>query len=448
MAESQEIGLRLGTPDSVRKLQRALYTKAKTEPCARFYSLWDKIYREDILHEAWRRCRSNGGSAGIDGESFKTIETRGVESWLGNLQEELRTKTYRPQPLLRVWIPKTSGGQRPLGIPTIRDRVVQTALVLVIEPIFEADLLPQQYGFRPRLDAKMAVRRVYRHVVKEGRRDIVDADLSDYFNMIPHGALMQCILRRIADGTVLAAIKRWLKVPIMERNPSSGAMVSGKKSVRGVPQGGIISPLLSNLYFRRFLLAWSRLGAGRETGGVIVNYADDFVICSPPGKGELTMKWMRRITDAIGLVVNEEKTQLVRVPGERFDFLGYTIGQFYNGNGRRYMGTVPSKRALRRVCRKIHKETSRRWTPTSTESRVKEINAILRGWCNYFDQGPVFQVYRQLRQYTERRFRRWLMMKHHKGRGTGYRQYPDEYLYEVLGLYLPWASNSARRARR
>lgn len=436
--------MNLRTPTTVRKLQRALYTKAKAEPSFRFYSLWDKVYREDVLQEAWRRCRANGGSAGVDGVRFEDIETEGVEAWLGNLQEELRSKQYRPQPLVRVWIPKASGGQRPLGIPTIRDRVVQTAMVLVIGPVFEADLLPQQYGFRPKLDAKLALRRVYYHVTELDRRDVIDADLSDYFNTIPHGPLMKCVARRINDRQILSVIKMWLQAPVTQgRGPKATTTAEARRTKRGTPQGGVISPLLSNLYFRRFVLAWQSLGAAEQTQGAIVNYADDFVICCPAGQGEAAMQWMRKIMNALGLTVNEKKTRLVCLPDERFDFLGYTVGRFYGKDGRPYIGTAPSKKAVQRVCRKIHEETSRRWTATSIEKRVAEINPILRGWCNYFDQGPVYRAYRLVRRYTERRFRRWLMAKHHKGRGTGYRQYSDEYLYETLGLYRPWLKSGS-----
>ena len=380
----------------------------------------------------------NGGSAGVDQVGFADIEADGVEAWLGNLQEELKAKQYRPRPLLRVWIPKASGGQRPLGIPTIRDRVVQAAMVLVIGPVFEADLLPEQYGFRPKLDAKLAVRRVHYHVTQNGRRDVIDADLTDYFNTIPHGPLMKCVARRISDRQILSVIKMWLRAPVTEgRGPTAPTTAEARRTKRGTPQGGVISPLLANLYFRRFILAWEALGAASETQGAIVNYADDFVICCPAGRGEAAMKWMRRIMVALGLTVNENKTRLVRLPGERFDFLGYTVGRFYGKDGRSYIGTAPSKRAVQRVCRKIYEETSRRWTATSIERRVAKINPILRGWCNYFEQGPVERAYRVVRAYTERRVQRWLMMKHHKGRGTGYRQYPKEHLYETLCLYRP-----------
>jgi len=238
----------LPTPkQTVQKLQTSLHAKAKAEPSYRFYTLWDKVHREDVLREAWRRCRTNGGAAGADGVRLEDVEAGGVEAWLGNLQQELRTKQYRPQPLLRVWIPKSNGGQRPLGIPTIRDRVVQTAVVLVLGPIFEADLLPEQYGFRENLGAKMALRRVYYNVARENRTEVVDADLSDYFNTIPHGPLMKCVSRRVTDGHLLAVIKMWLQSPVIERKREGDHRTAeAKETNRGTPQGSGISPLLAN----------------------------------------------------------------------------------------------------------------------------------------------------------------------------------------------------------
>ena len=439
----------LPTPAStVRKLQKSLHVKAKTEPSFRFYSLWDKIYRDDILREAYRRCRRNRGAAGVDRETFEQVETYGVEPWLGNLQQELKAKTYQPQPLLRVWIPKSNGGQRPLGIATLRDRVVQMAVELILQPIFEADLLPQQYGFRPGLDAKMAVRRVYFHLTQWRRQEVVDGDLSDYFNTIPHGALMKCVVRRIADGTGLAVIKRWLEAPVMERlKRGSQRRTEARDSHRGTPQRAVVSPLLANLYFRRFLLAWSQFGLDRRLNAYVVNYADDYVICCGPGKGEAAMAEMHRLMARLGLQVNERKTRLVKLPEEQFDFLGYTFGRLYGHNGQSFIGTRPSKKAVSRVTRRIREETSRRWLTSSAEKRVQELNAILRGWCGYFDQGPVQQAHRRIRQYTERRLRRWLM-RTHKRRGTGYRQYPDEYLYQTLGLFRPPEQSKSRSSAK
>jgi RNA-directed DNA polymerase len=220
-------------PNKVEKLQTSLQLKAKSDPGCRFYTLWDKVCRDDVLREAYRRCRANGGAPGVDGIDFEAIEATGIDQWLGVLQEELRAKTYLPQPLLRVWIPKSNGGQRPLGIPTVKDRVVQSAVVLVLSPIFEADLLPQQYGFRPKLDAKMALRRAYFHITQHRRREVVDADLSDYFNTIPHGALMRCVMRRIADGQVLSTIKRWLTAVVWER--ARKGIVRSTQAVSGDP---------------------------------------------------------------------------------------------------------------------------------------------------------------------------------------------------------------------
>lgn len=427
----------LPSPLTVQKLQTTLHAKAKAEPSYRFYTLWDKVYREDVLREAWRRCRRNGGAPGVDRVGFSDIEAEGVEAWLGRLQKELQAKQYQPQPLLRVWIPKSNGGQRPLGIPSIRDRVVQTAAVLVLTPIFEADLQSEQYGFRPNVDAKMALRRVYFHVTQHRRTEVVDADLTDYFNTIPHGPLMKCVSRRIVDGTVLSTIKAWLTAAVVERvGHRERRTTEARDGSRGTPQGGVVSPLMANLYFRRFVLAWQRSREARQTNGAVVNYADDLVICCAPGKGSMAMAKMRELMERLGLTVNERKTHLVDAATGRFDFLGYSVGRFYGQHGKPYVGTAPSTKAMKRVRAAIHEETSRRWSATTVESRIQKINWILRGWCGYFDQGPVLKAHMAVMAYTERRLRRWLMRKH-KRKGTGYRQYSNELLYERLGLYKP-----------
>jgi len=322
------------------------------------------------------------------------------------------------------------------------------AALLILGPMFEADFQPQQYGFRPGLDAKMAVRRVYFHITQYGRREVVDADLSDYFNTIPHGQLLKCLVRRVADGNILSVIKQWLEAPVMERKGRKWERTTeAKDGKRGTPQGGVISPLLSTIYFRRFILAWYRFGISRQLDAHVVNYADDLVICCKPGNGNKAMAKMRELVERIGLKVNEKKTRLAQAPKESFDFLGYTFGQSYNRFGKPYFGTKPSKKAVHRLLQKIHDETSRRWFDSSVEDRITVLNRILRGWSGYFDQGPVLKSYEIARRYTERRLRRWLMKKH-KRRGTGYRQYPDEILYGKLGLYkLPGRRSDLPRAK-
>lgn len=434
---------------SVEKLQSSLQAKAKSEPGFRFYSLWDKVARGDVLREAYRRSRANAGAPGVDGVDFATIESTGVDQWLGALQEELRGKSYAPQPLLRVWIPKRNGGQRPLSIPTVRDRVVQTAVVLVLGPIFEADLAPQQYGFRPGLDAKMAVRRVYFHITQHNRREVVDADLSDYFTTIPHGPLMRCVSRRIADGQVLSVIKRWLTAPVWERTSRGRVQCSteARDRKRGTPQGGSASPLLANLYFRRFLRAWYEHGHCRRLDGHVVNYADDLVICCRPGNGAEALATMRRLMERLGLTVNDRKTRIARVPEQSFDFLGYTIGRFYGKNGRTFIGTEPSRKSIRRLIERIHDETTSRWNLEPAERRVVVLNALLRGWSGYFDQGRVIRAYRIVQKYTRSRLQRWLVRRTGR-KGTGYRQYPNEYLYGKLGLYqLPDSRAAVAKAK-
>jgi RNA-directed DNA polymerase len=426
----------LPTPSqTVEKLQTSLQTKAKAEPAFRFYALWDKVCRQDVLLEAYRRCRANAGAAGVDGETFERIGALGPEQWLGTLREELVSGRYVPMPLLRVWIPKSNGGQRPLGIPCIRDRVVQMAAVLIIGPIFEADLLPQQYGFRPGLDAKMALRRVYWHVTQHGRREVVDADLRDYFTSIPHSPLMRSLSRRIADGRMLHVIKGWLTAPVAEVIEGRRVQTTeARRTKRGTPQGGVISPLLANLYFRRFLLAWHNHGHRDQLEAHVVNYADDFVICCRPGNAEAAMTRMARLMTRLGLEVNTTKTRIARLPEEQFDFLGYTVGRFHGKDGRPYFGTRPSRKAVKSLLRRIHERTTPQWYPDEPAGTVARISSMIRGWCGYFDQGPVIEIYELIRAYTERRVRRWLMRRSGR-RGVGFRQIPNEYLCETLGLY-------------
>jgi group II intron reverse transcriptase/maturase len=420
---------------TVEMLQTSLQTKAKTEPAFRFYSLWDKICREDVLLEAYSRCRENAGAAGVDGETFERIGTQGQEHWLKTLREGLGSGKYAPKPLLRVWIPKSNGGQRPLGIPTIRDRVVQMAAVLILSPIFEADLLPQQYGFRPGVDAKMALRRVYWHVTQHGRREVVDADLRDYFTSIPHAPLMRSLARRIADGRLLRTIKRWLTAPVAERvNGRPVQTAEARKRKRGTPQGGVISPLLANCYFRRFLLAWQLHGHQGQLDAHVVNYADDFVICCRPGNAAAALDRMKRLMARLGLEVNTTKTRIARLPEETFNFLGYTVGGFYGKDGRRYIGTRPSRKAIKNLLKRIHERTSSQWYADEPLSTAARISSLLRGWCGYFNQGPVAKTYYLIRRYTEWRVRRWLTRRTGQG-GIGFTQIPDKYLYETLGLY-------------
>ena len=436
--------------NSVRKLQRALYVKAKSEPSFRFYNLWDKTSRPDIVGEAWRRVRANRGCAGVDGETIEAIESKGVESWLGKLEQELRTKTYRPSPLLRVWIPKAKGGKRALSIPTIRDRVAQMCWNIVANPIFEADLLPCQYGFRPRLSAKMAIRRLFWNITKHGRTEIVDADLKDYFNTIPHQGLLKSVARRISDRSMLKILKMWITAPVVERTPNGHDTTTSeaKDTHRGSAQGSVISPLLANIYFRRFALAWTQFGYATKHKSSIVNYADDFVICCQPGNAKFAMEDMRTLISKLGLTINEEKTGIVKVPEMPLDFLGYRFCSMARKDGSRYIGTKPSPQSLKRIIRKIHDETSRRWLNKTLESRIVEINPIIRGWSNYFNQGPVIKSYEIIQKYALQRIQHFLVKKH-KLRGTsGHKQFPAEYLYGQMGLFkLPTTMAEVARAK-
>src|SRR5437667_990116 len=316
----------LVTPEKIRSLQRKLYRKAKAEPAFRFYVLYDKICREDILRHAYGLARVNAGAAGVDGVSFAQIEERGLEAWLAGLREDLVAKTYRPDPVRRVLIPKPDGGERPLGIPTIRDRVVQTAAKLVLEPIFEADFEDNAYGYRPARGAVDAVKEVHRHICR-GYTDVVDADLSRYFDSIPHTELLKSVARRIVDRHVLRLIKLWLKAPIEEQDGDEGTrrIGGGKSNTRGTPQGGVTSPLLANIYMNRFLKYWRLTGCGEVFRAHVIAYADDFVILSRGCAAE-ALAWTKAVMTRLGLTLNEAKTSLRDARRECFDFLGYSFG--------------------------------------------------------------------------------------------------------------------------
>jgi RNA-directed DNA polymerase len=451
--QTQDVGKdrRLGnllTPGSVRKLQRALHAKAKAEPGFRFYALYDKIYREDILAHAYAQCRSNKGAPGVDGQDFAAVEAYGRERWLGELALALREETYRPEPIRRVFIPKANGKLRPLGIPTLRDRVCMTAAVLVLEPIFEADLPPQQYAYRPGRNAQEAVVEVS-EVLFYGHPDVVDADLSDYFGSIPHAELLKLVARRIVDRRVLALIKQWLECSVEEtdKRGRKRRTTEAKDSRCGIPQGAPISPLLANLYMRRFVLAWKQLGLEQSLGSQIVVYADDLVILCGRGKAEEALLWLRAIMGKLKLTVNEEKTRICKVPQETFDFLGFTFGRLYSARtGQARLGYRPSKQSIKRMVEKIHALTAEAMCWQETTVLVGRLNRMLRGWANYFEIGSVSRAYRALDSYTAMRLRRWLRNKH-KVRRSGGVAYPDAYLYETLRLVrlsclarnVPWA---------
>lgn len=422
----------LQTPEKIRSLQRKLYDKAKREPAYRFYLLYDKVYREDILEHAYRCARANHGAPGVDGESFEDIESAGVGKWLAGLKEEMRTKTYRPAPVRRKMIPKAGGGERPLGIPTIRDRVVQTAAKLLLEPIFEADFEDSAHGYRPRRSAQGAVKKVH-EALKEGYTDVVDADLSKYFDTIPHSELMQSVARRVVDRDMLKLVHGWLKVPVEEEDEQGRRnMTGGKHATTGTPQGGVISPLLANIYMNRFLKAWTQKGKGAEFRARIVNYADDFVILSR-GRAAEALEWTRRVMHRIGLRLNETKTCLRKARRESFNFLGYTFGPMVNPwDGGSFLGAAPADKSIQRIKGRID-EILESGNQQPWEEVASQVTRVLRGWANYFRYGTTWRAYRAVEWHVDGRVRHFLRRRH-KMIGQGSRQYSTKRIFGELGI--------------
>jgi group II intron reverse transcriptase/maturase len=418
----------------VGKLQETLHAKAKRAPTYRFYALYDKVYRLDVLWHAYQCCRANDGAPGVDAQTFADIEACGVLTWLGVLAEELRKKTYRPQAVRRVYIPKPDGKQRPLGIPTIKDRVVQMAAVVVLEPIFEADLQPEQYAYRPGRSALDAVQQV-QALMKAGHTEVIDADLSGYFDSIPHAELMKAVARRVSDRHLLGLIKAWLEMPVEESDARGGKTrtTRNRDEGKGTPQGAPLSPLLSNLYMRRFILGWKVLGHERQFDAHIVNYADDFVICCR-GHADEAMATMRDMMSRLKLTVNDAKTRLCRGPDEPFNFLGYTIGRCYSPKtGESYLGVQPSAKKVQGLFLKLSEQTDRRWLWLDVDEMVGRLNQHMRGWANYFCLGKVAAAYRKVTAHACHRLRQWLVRKG-AVQGSLWSRYADRHLHERLGL--------------
>jgi RNA-directed DNA polymerase len=422
----------LATPERIRSLQRKLYRKAKAEPEFRFYLLYDKICREDILRHAYARARANAGAPGVDGMSFAAIEASGLEEWLSDLRKELTAKTYRPAPVRRVMIPKPGGGERPLGIPTIRDRVVQTAAKLVLEPIFEADLEDSAYGYRPGRGGVDAIKEVHR-LIRRSYTDVVDADLSKYFDTIPHADLLKSVARRIVDRHVLRLIKLWLKAPIEERDDDGKRrMTGGKGSTRGTPQGGVASPMLANLYMNRFLKHWRGTGCGETFRAHVVSYADDFVILSR-GHAAEALTWTKAVMTKLGLTLNEAKTSLKDARRQRFDFLGYTFGpECHRKEGYWYLGASPSKKSVQRLKTKV----SEVLVPGNHDPWPDvrdQLNGLLRGWSGYFSYGTRLMAYRAVDNYVYDAVRHFLRRRC-KVQGRGTRKFHRDHVFGPLGV--------------
>jgi len=433
---SQEIE----TPEKIRKLQRALYRKAKAEPEYRFWSLYGELTRSDLLDHALRLVTRNGGAPGVDGQSVAAInateDTR--QQWLEGVRQELQNKEYRPSPVRRVYIPKSNGGQRPLGIPTVKDRVVQMAALLVWGPIFEADFHPNSFGFRPKCNAHQALDAII-EALRSGKLEVVDADLSKYFDTIPHVKLMQLVAKRTSDGSILHVLRQWLNAPVVEEQKDGTRRVLPNK--QGVPQGGVISPLLANVYLNA--LDWAVNNPKEASQPVMIRYADDFVILCQPGQGEQLQERLRKWLQARGLKLNEEKTRQVH-SRRAFNFLGFVVRwQASKRSGRWYAHVEPSAKSQQRMRDKVRERLSHWTVHRPIGETTVELNRILRGWSQYFHYRNSSRVFGKMNWWVSDRMRRWLWRKHRCSRAL-WEAYPDQLLYEQYGLYRLPGTTSVR----
>jgi group II intron reverse transcriptase/maturase len=424
----------LPAPEKVRKLQITLYRKAKSNPGYRFWSLYGEVLRADVLEAAWRRVKANAGAAGVDGVSIEEIaaDAQVEAAWLNALREDLCNKTYRPAPVRRVKIPKANGGFRGLGIPTVKDRVAQMAVYLVLMPIFEADFHPRSFGFRPGRGAHQAVDGI-REALRMGKTEVVDADLAQYFDTIPHHKLMKQVARRVSDGMILKLIKAWLRAPIMEEEEGGGR--SMKTNARGTPQGGVISPLLANIYLHPLDEAVN--DQCRGTGWKkprMIRYADDLVILCHPGEGQGLKERLARWLQSRGLTLNETKSRVVQSCASGFEFLGFCFRWQESKKGTPYVHTEPSPAAEQALRDRVRVLTSRPTTWRDTEEVVREINQVTRGWGNYFALNHYHRCFGEMNSFVAHRLRQWLWRKHGSPRGK-YTRWPTRALFSHYGLH-------------
>jgi len=418
----------LSSTEWLREFQRKLHEKAKAEPKFRFYSLYDKTYRMEVLEEAYRKAKSNGGASGIDGETFEDIEEKGLAVYLQELQVEMMERRYVPKPVRRVYIPKANGGQRPLGIPTIRDRIVQTAFLLILEPIFEADFTASSYGFRPQKSAHAAIREIYKYL-NWGCTEVYDVDLEKYFDTVDHGKLMKLLACRISDGQILHVIRQWLDCGYIEDGQH-------RQSKRGTPQGGVISPLLANIYLNPVDQAFERRGLGNiENGSIhLIRYADDMVLLAQRNL-ETGITLLNHYVERLGLRINQEKTRRRKLDiGESMDFLGFRFQNVRNRNtGERLILVGPSPRSQKRFREKVRKYVHHS-IPLRVKEQVENLNKFLRGWIGYFRLGNGSAAFHDLANFVMKRVRHAVWRR--KGRrGYGWSKLRSEYIYIQLGLF-------------